>query len=119
MNFEKVIFGFFVVFGATLNFGFWTGDIDVARHHVGQSKNIEKRLAQHVSRGKFTAAEAAAAKRLVVKGNKTRREVLEQSWIDMSGGIKHSNSLNKVNPIGKKRSGLMPRNWKPGYNRYV
>lgn len=33
MNFEKVVFGFFVVLAATLNFGFWTGDIDVALHH--------------------------------------------------------------------------------------
>lgn len=28
MNFEKVVFGFFVVLAATLNFGFWTGPID-------------------------------------------------------------------------------------------
>ncbi len=33
MNFEKVVFGFFVVLAATLNFGFWTGQIDVAHHH--------------------------------------------------------------------------------------
>ena len=28
MNFEKVVFGFFVLFAATLNFGFFIGDID-------------------------------------------------------------------------------------------
>ena len=33
MNFEKVIFGFFVVLAATLNFGFWTGSIDIVHHH--------------------------------------------------------------------------------------
>ena len=33
MNFEKVVFGFFVVLAATLNFGFWTGDIDIVHHH--------------------------------------------------------------------------------------
>ncbi len=33
MNFEKVVFGFFVVLAATLNFGFWTGEIDVVHHH--------------------------------------------------------------------------------------
>lgn len=27
MNFEKVIFGFFITLAATLNFGFWTGDM--------------------------------------------------------------------------------------------
>lgn len=33
MNFEKVIFGFFVVLALTLNFGFFLGDIDNATHH--------------------------------------------------------------------------------------
>ena len=27
MNFEKVVFGFFSTLAATLNFGFWTGDM--------------------------------------------------------------------------------------------
>ncbi len=35
MNFEKVVFGFFVLLAATLNFGFWTGDIgDIRVHNV-------------------------------------------------------------------------------------
>ena len=33
MNLEKVIFGFFIVFAATLNFGFFIGDIDNPAHH--------------------------------------------------------------------------------------
>ena len=33
MNREKVVFGFFIVLAATLNFGFFVGDIDVAYHH--------------------------------------------------------------------------------------
>ena len=33
MNLEKVIFGFFIVLAATLNFGFVYGDIDNPRHH--------------------------------------------------------------------------------------
>ena len=33
MNLEKVIFGFFIVLAATLNFGFFTGDIDVPHQH--------------------------------------------------------------------------------------
>jgi Family of unknown function (DUF6394) len=34
MNLEKVIFGFFVLFAATLNFGFFLGDItDPAQHN--------------------------------------------------------------------------------------
>ena len=34
MNLEKVIFGFFIVFAATLNFGFVIGDIDNPDHHM-------------------------------------------------------------------------------------
>ncbi len=33
MNLEKVVFGFFVVLAATLNFGFFLGDIDEPGHH--------------------------------------------------------------------------------------
>lgn len=35
MNLEKVIFGFFIVLAATLNFGFFIGDIDRPElHHI-------------------------------------------------------------------------------------
>jgi hypothetical protein len=33
MNLEKVIFGFFILLAATLNFGFVYGDIDDPAHH--------------------------------------------------------------------------------------
>jgi Ca2+/H+ antiporter, TMEM165/GDT1 family len=33
VNLEKVIFGFFIVLAATLNFGFVYGDVDNASHH--------------------------------------------------------------------------------------
>ncbi len=33
MNLEKVVFGFFIVFAATLNFGFFIGDLDNPVHH--------------------------------------------------------------------------------------
>jgi len=33
MNLEKVIFGFFIVLAATLNFGFFVGEIDNPAHH--------------------------------------------------------------------------------------
>ncbi|MDR0848547.1 MAG: DUF6394 family protein [Propionibacteriaceae bacterium] len=35
MNMEKVLFGFFVVFAATLNFGFFIGDIADPNLHSG------------------------------------------------------------------------------------
>lgn len=35
MNFEKVVFGFFIVLAATLNFGFFIGDIERPElHHI-------------------------------------------------------------------------------------
>jgi hypothetical protein len=33
MNFEKVLFAFFIVFALTLNFGFFIGDLDNLNHH--------------------------------------------------------------------------------------
>jgi hypothetical protein len=33
VNFEKVVFGFFIVLALTLNFGFFLGDIDNPDHH--------------------------------------------------------------------------------------
>jgi Ca2+/H+ antiporter, TMEM165/GDT1 family len=33
MNLEKVVFGFFVVLAATLNFGFFIGDLGNPEHH--------------------------------------------------------------------------------------
>lgn len=37
MNLEKVVFGFFIILACTLNFGFFTGDIDRPElHHPGE-----------------------------------------------------------------------------------
>jgi len=33
MNLEKVVFGFFIVFALTLNFGFFLGEFDNPAHH--------------------------------------------------------------------------------------
>jgi len=33
VNFEKVVFGFFIVLALTLNFGFFVGDLDNPEHH--------------------------------------------------------------------------------------
>ena len=33
MNLEKVVFGFFIMLAATLNFGFFVGDIENPAHH--------------------------------------------------------------------------------------
>ena len=33
MNYDKVIFGFFIILSLTLNFGFFIGDIDNPAHH--------------------------------------------------------------------------------------
>ena len=38
MNLEKVVFAFFIVLAATLNFGFFIGDIDdPSLHHLGET----------------------------------------------------------------------------------
>jgi hypothetical protein len=77
-----------------------------AGEYVGQSGSISARLEQHVASGKFTQAEVDAAQRFAVPGTKLDREIAEQLLIDSKGGI--DNLLNKVNPIGPKRFGVMP-----------
>ncbi len=79
--------------------------LESGERYVGQSGNITRRLAQHVANGKFTAEEAARAIRTEVLGGKTAREIAEQLKIDSYGGIR--NLLNRVNPIGDARRGLM------------
>ncbi len=79
--------------------------------YVGQSGNIDRRLAEHVVSGKFSLDEVSSAERFEVTGGKTAREVAEQRKIDELGGV--GNLLNKVNPIGQRRIALMG----PGYTR--
>jgi RHS repeat-associated protein len=76
------------------------------KRYVGQSKNIDRRLRQHVRRGKVTPEEAQRARRTHVPGDKTAREIAEQRRIDELGGI--GNLENTVNPIGPNRRHLMP-----------
>ena len=75
--------------------------------YVGQSGNIDQRLAGYVSSGRFTASEVADAERTLVTGGKTAREVAEQLGIDSRGGV--ANLLNIRNPIGEARFPLMPQ----------
>jgi hypothetical protein len=79
--------------------------------YVGQSGNIDARLADHVANGKFTQAEVNGAQRISVQGGKTAREIVEQRTIDELGGT--SQLLNIRNPIGASRFELMG----PGYSR--
>ena len=81
--------------------------------YVGQSANIDERLAQHVASGKFTREEVAAARRIEQLGGKTLREIGEQTTLDTYGGARAPGVLNNVNPIGKARQALMG----PGYSR--
>lgn len=76
--------------------------------YVGQSSDISKRLSEHVASGKFTQAEVDLAERIGVSGGKTTREIAEQLKLDSLGGRDASGVLNKVNPIGDRRTNLMP-----------
>lgn len=72
----------------------------------GQSGYIDRPLAQRVISEKFSELETANAVRYDVNGGKLMREIREQKMFDELGGI--DNLLNKVNPIGERRWGLMP-----------
>jgi hypothetical protein len=79
--------------------------------YVGQSGNIDARLAQHVASGKITQESADNAVRTEVLGGKTAREVAEQGRInELTDGYGASDPrvTNIRNPIGAARQHLMP-----------
>ncbi|MBM3964668.1 MAG: hypothetical protein FJ308_06320 [Planctomycetes bacterium] len=67
--------------------------------YIGQSKNIPRRLKQHVKSGKLDQAQAVTVN--IVEGGKTARELFELGRINALGGIK--NLANKVLPISDER----------------
>lgn len=71
--------------------------------YVGQSKNIPKRLKQHMKSGKLQ--EGTVVTKTEVTGGKTSREIQEQRRINSLGGVR--NLENKINPIGPNRSHLL------------
>ena len=72
--------------------------------YIGQSSNIERRLAQH--RGRFGDAVYNAETRPFPGSTKLEREIAEQRWInEQPNGIGGLQNLR--NPIGPNRMGLM------------
>ena len=84
--------------GAEISEGIYVAKTVSNAKYVGQSGNIEGRLAQHVANGKITEKAAQAAQKFEILGGKTAREVAEQRIINGLGGV--GNLGNKVNPIG-------------------
>jgi len=74
---------------------------DDDKPYIGQSGDINRRLEQHVDKGKNSKKEADRAKRTEVKGDKFDREIEEQRQLDARGG--KENTANEVNPVGPKR----------------
>jgi hypothetical protein len=67
--------------------------------YIGQSKNIARRLKQHIKSGKLDQLQAVTVQ--VVEGGKTARELVELGRINALGGI--DNLANKVLPISNAR----------------
>ena len=80
--------------------------------YVGQSSNIDRRLAEHVRTARSRRRRPTRPRRTEVTGGKTAREVAEQRRInELTNGVGASDPgiANKVNPIGPKRQHLMDR----------
>jgi len=75
------------------------------KKYVGQSGNIDRRLAQHERSGKLAPEMRGEVVRTPVPGGKTAREVAEQRRIDELGGLDHLE--NQRNPIGPNRKHLL------------
>jgi RHS repeat-associated protein len=74
--------------------------------YVGQSKNIVRRIEQHLKSGKLLPKDLPSVKITPVSGGKTAREIAEQLRINELGGV--GNLENIRNPIGPGRSHLLP-----------
>lgn len=85
--------------------GLYDFDAASGKRYIGQSKNIPKRLKQHIKSGKLI--EGTPVETIEVLGGKTAREVQEQLRINAAGGIK--NLENVRNPIGPSRQHLLPK----------
>ncbi|MGA9213667.1 hypothetical protein [Kaistella sp.] len=72
--------------------------------YVGQSKDILKRLMQHIDSGKLPEGAQVIVKEVL--GGKTTREVAEQLRIRDLGGVDNLDNIR--NPIGPARQHLMP-----------
>jgi RHS repeat-associated protein len=92
--------------GAEIVEGIYEYTAKSGKKYVGQSKNIPRRLKEHIRDGRMCPSELPNVKRKNVPGGKTAREIAEQQRIDELGGIE--NLENKRNPIGSRRRGLMP-----------
>jgi len=75
--------------------------------YVGQSMHIDIRMGQHVSARKFSAADVMEIWWQEVTGGKLAREIAEQLKIDELRRARIG-LINKVNPIGERRTHLMP-----------
>jgi uncharacterized protein RhaS with RHS repeats len=73
------------------------------RRYVGQSKDIARRIGQHISDGRLGEGAEVIWRR--VTGGRTAREVAEQVRIDELGGV--DNLENIRNPIGTARRHLI------------
>jgi hypothetical protein len=92
--------------------GIYEVAMDDGTTYVGQSGDIDARLAQHVASGKISQESADNAVRTEVLGGKTAREVAEQTRINEiteGNGASDPRVANIRNPIGAARQHLMPR----------
>lgn len=73
---------------------------ETGERYIGQSKDIFRRLRQHLKSGKLSQVEDALIYPMP-GSSKLERELLEQSMIDEAGGVK--NLRNSRNSVGESR----------------
>jgi RHS repeat-associated protein len=79
--------------------------------YVGQSGNINRRFRQHARSGTFSQDALDNAERYAVSGNRTAREIVEQTRLDLERLENPDAIVNKVNPIGRSRLNLMGKDY--------
>jgi len=71
--------------------------------YIGQSGDVEKRLAQHIHTGKLDKEELPEVEVKVVEGGKETRELAEQQEIEDNDGVKNGKITNERNAMTEKR----------------
>jgi hypothetical protein len=62
--------------------------LNSGKTYVGQSGDIDRRLAEHIRDGRLASSDLANVRRTAVPGGKLQREIAEQLRITELGGIK-------------------------------
>lgn len=104
-DFGRILFERNAPFQFMVKEGVYWFKADSGKMYVGQSKDVAKRLVEHMKSGKLTQENIGSVQVSHVPGGKIHREIAEQNKINQLGGIKVLDNVR--NAVGAKRIHLL------------